>query len=85
MGAIGLPEHIFWELFAVSKVKVVLAKRVIVPPNKTVPHPPLVLIVYENELVGVPLIVTIFPETDVVTPVGNPVTVTPVAPPPNVY
>ena len=46
---------------------------------------PVVIILYENGVadvtVGVPLIVNVVPVTDDVTPVGNPVTVAPVAPP----
>ena len=36
-------------------------------------------------VVGEPEIVTVEPETDAVTPAGNPDTVTPVAPPPKLY
>ena len=36
-------------------------------------------------VVGVPLIVTVLPFTEEFTPVGKPVTVAPVAPPPSVY
>ena len=47
---------------------------------------PVVVTVYGNVPVtdGVPLIVNVVPVTLELTPVGNPVTVAPVAPPPNV-
>ena len=72
-------------LLAESKTKVALASNEIVPPKVTVPQPPTVFIEYVKLAPGVPLIVTTFPEVEAVTPVGNPVTFTLVAPPPKVY
>ena len=60
---------------------------VIVPEvTATVQEFPVVVRVYGNDpiTVGVPLIVSVVPEMDKVTPVGKPETVAPVAPPPNV-
>lgn len=52
----------------------------------TVQEFPVVVTVYGNDpiTVGVPLIVSVVPEMDEVTPTGKPETVAPVAPPPNV-
>ena len=50
---------------------------------------PVVMMLYPNGepivVVGVPDIVKVVPTTAALTPVGKPVTVAPVAPPPNVY
>ena len=62
---------------------------VIVPPSvAAVQLFPVVVMEYVNGdpvvVVGVPEIVKVVPATVAVTPVGNPVTFAPVAPPPNV-
>ena len=61
---------------------VLLGVTVIVPVAVTVPQPPLRVTVYVKapETVEVPLIVTTLEAKAPVTPVGNPVTVAPVAP-----
>ena len=60
---------------------------VIVPDvDATVQAFPVVVTLYAKvpDAVGVPLIVSVVPDTLDVTPAGNPVTVAPVAPPPKV-
>ena len=62
---------------------------VIVPPSVATVHVfPVVVMAYVNGdpvvVVGVLEIVKVVPATVAVTPVGNPVTFAPVAPPPNV-
>ena len=63
-------------------VIVLFAVTVLVPVLVIFPHPPVNVIVYvkEPETVGVPLIVTTLEAHAPLTPVGNPVMVTPVAP-----
>ena len=64
------------------KVTVLLGVTVIEPVVAIEPHPPDNVTVYVNdpETEGDPLMVTTLEAHDPVTPVGNPVTVAPVAP-----
>ena len=61
-----------------AAVTVMVPVAVLVPPV----HPPVIVTVYVNVplAVGVPLMVTTFPDQLPLTPAGNPVTVAPVAP-----
>jgi hypothetical protein len=58
--------------------------NVIVPERAIVAQGPVVVTVYVPAAVGEPDIVTVVPATALVNPAGSPVTVAPVADPPNV-
>lgn len=58
--------------------------RATVPLSVMLPQPPSVVTAYVKAAVGVPVIVSTFPEVEAVIPAGSPVTVAPVALPPNV-
>ena len=80
---IGVPLHTVWALLPVS-VSVAAGLRAIVPVSATGVQPPVVVTVYVPAAVGDPDIVTVVPATALVNPAGSPVTVAPVADPPNV-